>query len=402
MKKLPKVLIALCLVAVILVLGLSACGGGDGKTTAPAIAKVRMWITLSSDPDATPVTTLTPEQTVQASIWARGITAEDLTFKINLSYGDKLTTLATNVHTEGGGKAVAVGGFASPLEPGTYIFQAISGAFGGIIGSMTFTVASATAGSAPSATAPVPTLLEEPDMATFNKYFMNMGLGRMPPDAKSPQELQRNVAAFTAGDQLTLYGTVIQEVQISAKYYSVATKQSANAPAPPTLKVGGFASSSILDLPIGKYEYKVYVGDVLVGVFPFEVLVASTATQTPQTPTPPSEQPDMATYQKYFSDLGIGKLPAKVTDLSTDLQKNATVFTAGDQICLYGMIIQECQVRDEFYDVAAQKVVQTGGLPKPMTGGFAGWESLTLPVGKYECKVYVGDILVGVFPFEVR
>ncbi len=107
---------------------------------------------------------------------------------------------------------------------------------------------------------------------TFQKYFSEMGLGRLPADAKSPQELQRNVATFTAGDPLTLYGTAIQEVQVSAQYYNVATKQSADASAPPMpLKVGGFASSSILTLPVGKYEYKVYVANVLVAVFPFEV-----------------------------------------------------------------------------------------------------------------------------------
>ncbi len=71
---------------------------------------------------------------------------------------------------------------------------------------------------------------------------------------------------------MTLYGTVIQEVQISAKYYSVATKESADAPAPPMpLKIGGFASSSAFNLSPGKYEFKVYVGNALVGVFPFEV-----------------------------------------------------------------------------------------------------------------------------------
>ena len=263
-------------VTVILILTLSACGGGGGTTdstpSAPAIAKVRLWLTLSSNPDAPQVATLTPEQTVQASIWAKGTTEENLTFKVNLNYDDKFTTLINGVRTEGSSKAVSVGALSTPLEPGSYTFQAISGAFGSIIGSMTFTVAPATAESAPSATAPVSTLSEQPDKATFSKYFTEMGLGKMPADAKGPQDIQRNVTAFTSGDLFTLYGTVIQEVQISAKYYNVATKESVDAGGPPTpLKVGGFGSSSTFNLPIGKYEYKVYVGDVLVGIFPFEV-----------------------------------------------------------------------------------------------------------------------------------
>jgi hypothetical protein len=261
---------------VILVLSLSACGGAGGiggnASSTPAIAKVRLWLTPDGNADTTPVTTLTPEQTVTAGIWVKGITQEKLSFKVNLSYDNKLTTMATNVHTEGNGQAVAVGGFATPLEPGDYTFQAISGAFGSIIGSLDFTVAPATAVSSVPPAMPVSTISDEPDQATFQKYFSEMGLGRLPADAKSPQELQRNVTGFTAGEQLTLYGTVIQKVQISSKYYDMATKESFNAPAPPTpLEVGGFASSSMFNLPIGKYEYKVYVGDVLVAVFPFEV-----------------------------------------------------------------------------------------------------------------------------------
>jgi len=281
------------MVIIFLVLALSACGNtaSTPNAPAPAIAKVRIWLTLGNNPDAPPVTTLTPEQTAQASIWARGTTEENITFKLNLVYGDKLTTLATNVRTEGSNKAVAVGGLATPLEPGNYTFQAISGAFGGVVGSLQVTVVS----SLPTAPSGQPT---------------------SQPPASSP----------TASEQ----------------------------PAPSTPSTGL------------------------------------------------SEQPDKATYQKYFSELGIGKMPAEVKNPPFDLQKNVSVFTAGDQICLYGTLTQECQIRNAIYDVNAQKVVKTGGLPKPMTGGFAGWEPVDLPAGKYEYKVYVGDALVGVFPFEVR
>jgi hypothetical protein len=281
------------MVIIFLVLALSACGNtaSTPNAPAPAIAKVRIWLTLGNNPDAPPLTTLTPEQTAQASIWARGTTEENITFKLNLVYGDKLTTLATNVRTEGSNKAVAVGGLATPLEPGNYTFQAISGAFGGVVGSLQVTVVS----SLPTAPSGQPT---------------------SQPPASSP----------TASEQ----------------------------PAPSTPSTGL------------------------------------------------SEQPDKATYQKYFSELGIGKMPAEVKNPPFDLQKNVSVFTAGDQICLYGTLTQECQIRNAIYDVNAQKVVKTGGLPKPMTGGFAGWEPVDLPAGKYEYKVYVGDALVGVFPFEVR
>jgi hypothetical protein len=277
----------LCLIILaLLVPGVSACGGGNAENTqnapgTPAIARVRIWITLSNDPDAPPVTILTPEQTVQASIWARGTTENTITFKVNLNYGEKFTTLVTGVRTEGSSKSVSVGALSTPLETGKYTFQAISGAFGEIVGSLEITVVSS-----------------------------------LPPGTSA-----------TTSPQIS---------------------------------------------------------------------------QTPAVTSTLSEQPDMATYRKYFTELGLGKMPAEVKNPPTNLQRNVSIFTAGDQICLYGTIILECQVRSSVYDVSARKEIKGGGLPKPMTGGFAAWEPVDLPVGKYEYKIYVGDALVAVFPFEVR
>mgnify|MGYP007084775882 CR=1 FL=1 len=279
---------------VLLVLGISACGGIGRKSEVPTIAKVRIWITLSSNPNATPVTMLTPERTTQASIWARGTTEEKVTFKVNLYYDDKFTTLVTGVHAEGSSQAVAIGGFAAALEPGKYTFKAISGAGGAVIGSLDIIVAASLPPAQPAAPSGQPSL-------------------------------------------------------------------------PP----------------------------------------AASTTPTGQTPQPPvvtstlSEQPDKANFQKYFSELGIGKMPEVVKDPPRDLQKNVSVFAARDQISLYGTVILECQIRTAFYDVNAKKVIREGGLPQAVKGGFAGWEPVDLPAGKYEYKVYVGDALVGVFPFEV-
>ncbi len=228
---------------VILVLLLGACGGsgstGGGSTSStPAIAKVRLWLTLSNNPDATQVTTLTPEQTVQASIWARGTTEENLTIKVNLTYNDQ----SHNPGDRRPNRRQRQGGrhrwFCCPAGAGRIYFPGHFRRLREYHRLTDFTVAPATAESPPPATPPVSTLPEQPDKATFQKYFFDMGLGRLPADAKSPQELQQNVATFTAGDQLTLYGTVIQEVQISARYYNVATKQSADAGGSPDTPEG--------------------------------------------------------------------------------------------------------------------------------------------------------------------
>jgi hypothetical protein len=206
-------------ITAVLFFGLSGCGGGNvtGTSTTPStptIAKVRIWVTLSNNPDAAAVMSLTSAQTVQASIWARGTTENTITFKVNLNYGDKFTTLVTDVRTEGSSKAVSVCALATPLQPGNYTIQAISGAFGEIVGSSQQIVVTPDSVNAPTATTPVSTLSEQPDKTTFQKYFSDMGLGKCPPDAKSPQDIQRNVATFTAEDYFTLYGTVIQEVEL--------------------------------------------------------------------------------------------------------------------------------------------------------------------------------------------
>jgi hypothetical protein len=133
-------------------------------------------------------------------------------------------------------------------------------------------------------------------------------------------------------------------------------------------------------------------------VTPSYTAPTSTSSVTPSSSL--SEQPDMAVYNKYFSDLGVGRVPAGA-DSPINLERNVTLFKTTDQICLYGTIILECQLTSTMYDTATGKVVDQGGLPKPMSGGFAGWEPMPVPAGKYEYKVYVGDALVGVFPFEV-
>ena len=260
-----------------LVLGLSACGNRSSNSTGnsssvPKIAKVRIWVTLSNNPDAEQVTSLTSAQTVQASIWARGTTEGTITFKVNLNYGDKFTTLANGIRTEGSSKAVSVGALSTPLQPGTYTFQAISGAFGEIVGSSSEITVMPDTSVNTSTTTPASTLSEQPDKATFNKYFSNMGLGKIPPGGQLPVDLQQNATVFTQGDQISLYFSVIQEVQVRTAIYDVAAKKVVKEGGlPGYLTPKNYAGAEPLTVPVGTYEDKVYAGDVLVAVFPFEV-----------------------------------------------------------------------------------------------------------------------------------
>jgi hypothetical protein len=140
----------------------------------------------------------------------------------------------------------------------------------------TLATASATAPAAiPTATSTAPpTLSEQPDKATFAKYFSEMWIGRLPPGATSPADLERNVTVFAAGDNIYLScSTLVPQVPMLAKYYNVATQQSvtSNVGIPAQPKTGNFGSWAKLELSTGKYELKIYVDNVLVAVFPFEV-----------------------------------------------------------------------------------------------------------------------------------
>ncbi|MCX7911843.1 MAG: hypothetical protein N2506_02610 [Dehalococcoidales bacterium] len=137
-------------------------------------------------------------------------------------------------------------------------------------------------------------------------------------------------------------------------------------------------------------------------VSPSSPAASSSSPASSAAATGPSEQPDSAAFKRYFKELGLGRMPAEVTNPPEQLERNVHIFAAGDQICLYGEIIRECRLRTAIYETSVDKLVRESGLPQPMSGGFAGWEPVDLSPGEYEYRVYVGETLVAVFPFEVR
>lgn len=299
-----------------------------------------------------------------------------------------------------------------------------------IVASLILGLSACSSGSRPStgnsssvktstATTPATTLSEQLDKATYQRYFSDIGLGKLPSGGQLPLDLQQNATIFTQGDQIGVYLSVIQEVQVRTAIYDIEAKKIVKEGGfPKSLTPSNYAGAEPLTIPAGKYEYKVYAGDVLVAVLPFEVLDTLTTTPSSQTTPQPSptssEQPDRATFQKYFSmapaPMGLGKILTS-GNLPQELQQNVTVFAIGDQITLYGNIIKECpEPRYAIYDVQAKKVIKEGGLSFPpiqiQSGfdavGFISVDTLEAPIGKYEYKVYVSDVLVAVFPFEVR
>jgi hypothetical protein len=115
-----------------------------------------------------------------------------------------------------------------------------------------------------------------------------------------------------------------------------------------------------------------------------------------------SEQPDQQKYAEYLTDLGLGSVKQGMK-LPEGLEENVKTFKAGEQACIYGNLIKETTMQSSIYNTTAKKEVQPKGGPQQTMskGGFAGCSSVNLPAGKYEYKVYIGEALVGVFPFEV-
>lgn len=131
-----------------------------------------------------------------------------------------------------------------------------------------------------------------------------------------------------------------------------------------------------------------------------------TPTPLPPTPTPRpvlSEEPDEATFREYFSDLSLGVL-APGAKLGEVFPTPTTTFSVWDSQCLEGNIVKELTIATATYNVDTQEYAGPKAVyPGPLqTGGLTFCGSLNLPPGNYELKVYVGDILVAVLPFEVR
>lgn len=131
--------------------------------------------------------------------------------------------------------------------------------------------------------------------------------------------------------------------------------------------------------------------------------IQSTSTETDEQKL--SEQPDEAAFKEYFTELGLGKLPEN-GKLPLDIKKGDNVFVSNgkDELVIYGDLLKDTKLSNAVYDVSNKKYVKEK-VEFPMVikkGGFAGSEPVTFPAGKYEYKIWIGDKLVGVFPFEVK
>jgi hypothetical protein len=118
-------------------------------------------------------------------------------------------------------------------------------------------------------------LSEQPDIDTFKEYFRELGLGKLPENGQLPFDLKKddNIFVSNGENQLVIYGELLKDAKLSNAIYDLNAKNNIRdkAESPILIKKGGFVISEPVKIPPGKYEYKIWIGDKLVGVFPFEV-----------------------------------------------------------------------------------------------------------------------------------
>ena len=120
-------------------------------------------------------------------------------------------------------------------------------------------------------------LSEQPDKAKYDEYFTDFYLGKLPlgTDA-NPSNLPIKTTVFTLEDQFCTVWTQKKDIfagSISGAIYDTVAKKDFEPKTafPMALNAGGHMGSQPLTYPPGKYEYKIYINDVLVIVIPFEV-----------------------------------------------------------------------------------------------------------------------------------
>jgi hypothetical protein len=120
-------------------------------------------------------------------------------------------------------------------------------------------------------------LSEQPDKAKYDEYFTEFYLGKLPlGTGANPSNLPAKTTVFTSEDQFCTVWTQKKDIpagSISGAVYDTVAKKDFEPKTafPMALNAGGHMGSQPLTYPPGKYEYKIYIDDVLVIVLPFEV-----------------------------------------------------------------------------------------------------------------------------------
>ena len=119
-------------------------------------------------------------------------------------------------------------------------------------------------------------LSEQPNQAKFNEYLIKTSLGKLSVNEEFNPFRVVPATVFTSADQFCTsldMKKTIPSGSFSVAVYDTVKKDyfQPKAVFPVEFKKGGSVGCSGVDQPAGKYEYKIYIDDVLAVVLPFEV-----------------------------------------------------------------------------------------------------------------------------------
>jgi len=120
-------------------------------------------------------------------------------------------------------------------------------------------------------------LSEQPNQGKFNEYFTAIYLAKLPAGAEFDPTKIIKTKAFTSGEQFCVNFDMKKQIPantLSNAVYDVNAKQDIQprmGAFPKALGPGNSIGCEPLAQPTGKYEYKIYINNVLVSVLPFEI-----------------------------------------------------------------------------------------------------------------------------------
>jgi len=129
--------------------------------------------------------------------------------------------------------------------------------------------------------APSPTanqlLSEQPNQAKFNEYLVKANLGKLSVNEEFNPFKVVATTVFTSADQFCTSFEIKKTIpsgSLSIAVYDTVKKDYFQPKASFSVEMkkgGSVGCSGNLEYPVGKYEYKIYIDDVLAVVLPFEV-----------------------------------------------------------------------------------------------------------------------------------
>lgn len=121
------------------------------------------------------------------------------------------------------------------------------------------------------------TTVQEINQTLFNEYFSELTTAKIPSDVKEGEEPQPiKTQIYTTKDQLCLIGVANKDIPvntIATKFYSRDPEYLiGEIPFGLEVRQGNFSTCNNTPLPIGKYSLKIFIGDDLISVLPFDII----------------------------------------------------------------------------------------------------------------------------------